>query len=128
MGDRVTRILVVGHDASTTQAIRAILESHGIHVIEASNGFSAMRIISDHAPDLIFIDTCLQGIDCTTLTALIKKNALTCDVPVIAFTPDDTGGWDKRFVHAGCDGSMDVPHCEKEIPGILNRYKLLEDK
>ena len=124
----MTRILIVGHDANTTLAIRAILESHGIHVIEANNGFSAMRIISDHAPDLIFMDTCLQSIDCTTLTALIKKTALTCDVPVIAFTPDYTGGLNKRFVYAGCDGYMDVQLCEKEIPRILNRYKLTEDK
>ncbi len=124
---KMVRILIIGDDVKTEKVIRDILELRGFNVIAASNVFSVMRIINDHIPDLIFMDASLHGIDCITLTTLIKANSITSDVPVITFISDEMKGGNGRFVEAVCDGSINIHLSEKEILRILNKYKLTED-
>lgn len=108
--------------------MKDILELRGYVVIEASNGLSAMRIINDHTPDLIFMDMNLPGMDGITLTKLIKTSTRTSDIPVIALTAAAMKGDRRRFIDAGCDDYISKPFHVKDILDSINRYGKIREQ
>ncbi len=122
------RILVVEDDPKSSRLIKDILELRRYVVIEAGNGLSAMRIINDHIPDLIFMDMNLPGMDGMTLTRLIKTSSKTANIPVIALTAAAMKGDRDRFVQAGCDDYISKPFHVKDILDVIKRYAMPEEQ
>ncbi len=122
------RILVVEDDPKSARLIKDILELRGYVVIEASNGLSAMRIINDHIPDLIFMDMNLPGMDGITLTKLIKTSSKTNNIPVIALTAAAMKGDRSRFIQAGCDDYISKPFHVKDILDSIKKYGKAEEQ
>ncbi len=120
------RILVVEDDPKSARLIKDILELRRYVVIEASNGLSAMRIINDHIPDLIFMDMNLPGMDGITLTRLIKTSSKTVNIPVIALTAAAMKGDRDRFVQAGCDDYISKPFHVKDVLDVIKKYAKAE--
>lgn len=116
------RILVVEDDSKSARLIRDILELRGHSIIEASNGLSAMRMINDRVPDLIFMDINLPGMDGITLTKLIKTSSKTNKIPIIALTAAAMKGDRSRFVQAGCDDYISKPFHVRDVLDVLNKY------
>ena len=116
------RILIVEDDSKSARLIRDILELRGHSVLEAGNGLSAMRMINDLLPDLIFVDINLPGMDGMTLTKLIKTSSKTGRIPVIALTAAAMKGDRARFTQAGCDDYVSKPFHIKDILEMLNKY------
>ncbi len=121
------RILIVEDDPETARLIRDLLELQDYTVIEASNGLSVMRIINEHVPDLIFMDINLPGMDGITLTKLIKSDARTGKIPVIALTSAPLKSDRERFILIGCDGCISKPFHVQEILDIIEEYKKSRD-
>ncbi len=121
------RILILGDNEKASNTLRDMLELRGFNVLSANNIFSVMRIIHSSVPDLIFMDANAPGVVCITFTTLIKTNPLTRTVPVIAFVQEGTENTRELFIQNGYDDFIDLQSCEKEIPGILNKYKLIKD-
>jgi putative two-component system response regulator len=122
------RILVVEDDPKSARLIKDILELRRYVVIEASNGLSAMRIINDHIPDLIFMDMNLPGMDGITLTRLIKTSSKTANIPVIALTAAAMKGDRDRFVQAGCDDYISKPFHVKDVLDVIKKYAKAEEQ
>lgn len=122
------RILVVEDDPKSARLIKDILELRRYVVIEASNGLSAMRIINDHIPDLIFMDMNLPGMDGITLTRLIKTSSKTVNIPVIALTAAAMKGDRDRFVQAGCDDYISKPFHVKDVLDVIKKYAKAEEQ
>ncbi len=116
------RILVIEDDPKNARLIKDILESRTCVVIEAGNGLSAMRIINDHIPDLIFIDMLLPGIDGITLAKLIKTSSRTNNIPIIALTEASMEGDGQRFIQAGCDACISKPFHIKDLIGVIKKH------
>jgi CheY-like chemotaxis protein len=116
------RVLVIEDDPKNARLIKDILESRTCLVIEAGNGLSAMRIINDHVPDLIFIDMFLPGIDGITLTKLIKTSSKTNKIPVIALTEASKEGDGQRFIQAGCDSCISKPFHVKDLIEVIKKH------
>ena len=57
------RILVVDDEAEIRRSVRMILEYEGYDVLEASSGPEGLALIEREAPDLVFLDIKMQGID-----------------------------------------------------------------
>jgi putative two-component system response regulator len=122
------RILVVEDDPKSARLIKDILELRSYVVIEATNGLSAMRIINDHIPDLIFMDMNLPGMDGITLTRLIKTSSKTSNIPVIALTAAAMKGDRSRFIQAGCDDYLSKPFHVKDVLDVIKKYGKTEEQ
>src|SRR5436190_2002687 len=59
----MTRIIVVDDEAPARQHLARILSEHAdVQVIaEAANGFEALEVISEHRPDVVFLDIEMPG-------------------------------------------------------------------
>lgn len=56
-------ILFVEDDTAVREMVMLLLREHGFDVLEASNGYEAIRVLVDHSVDLIFTDVVMPGIN-----------------------------------------------------------------
>jgi two-component system nitrogen regulation response regulator NtrX len=78
------RILVVDDEASIRETLRMILEYEGYDVSQAATGEDAVRLIEREAPDLVFLDIKMPGMD--GLEVLQKVRHLADSTPIVVIS------------------------------------------
>ncbi len=63
MADKPQTILIVEDEHSLNQVYRLILRSEGYNVVSAFNGEEALKLASEHEPDLILLDLRMPHMD-----------------------------------------------------------------
>jgi PAS domain S-box-containing protein len=76
-------ILVVDDEANIRRLLRQELETEGYLVTEAKDGVSALEAIKQAHPDLIITDVMMPRLDGFDLTAVLKTNPKTANIPTI---------------------------------------------
>ena len=103
------RILLVEDNVMNRRLAQFLLKSEGYIVYEATNGREALELVKAHAPDLILMDLQLPELDGFTTTQILKQDATTKDIPVVALTAYAMTGDAERASEAGCDGYITKP-------------------
>ena len=111
----MARILVVEDNAANLKLATFLLESVGHTVIAAPDAEVGLALARDEQPSLILMDIQLPGMDGLEATALLKRDAATRDIPVIALTALAMKGDEERIRAAGCDGYVAKPIAYKEF-------------
>jgi CheY-like chemotaxis protein len=73
-------------------------------------------------PQLIFMDLSLPGTDGLAATQLLKADAATRHIPVVALTAHAMKGDDERARQAGCDGYLTKPIDTRSFPALVARF------
>jgi len=82
-GLAMCRIILIADDSAVFRDLEAkVLETHGYHVIHASNGAETLRKAVEEKPDLILLDIQMPVMDGVQTLALLKKQPETKDIPV----------------------------------------------
>ncbi len=76
-------VLVVDDEPHIRELIRQELEAKGYHVREARNGVEAIAAVKREHPDLITLDVMMPQIDGFDVTAVLKNDPQTSDIPII---------------------------------------------
>ena len=79
-------ILVAEDHLDSRDALRALLEAFGYHVLIAVNGRQAIEVAIQHRPDLVLMDIMMPELDGFEATRTLRQNARTADIPIIAVT------------------------------------------
>lgn len=103
------RILVVEDNMDTYELVRFILEKNGYETFLAMNGRDGVNAATKQMPDLIIMDLSMPEMDGWTATRLIKSNAQTSAIPLIALTAHALPGDRQRAFDAGCDEYITKP-------------------
>ncbi|MBE0681868.1 MAG: response regulator [Anaerolineales bacterium] len=103
------RILVVEDNMDTYELVRFILEKNGYDTFLAVNGRDGVDAASKQMPDLIIMDLALPEMDGWTATRLIKSDARTGSIPLIALTAHVLPGDRQRAIDSGCDDYITKP-------------------
>jgi CheY-like chemotaxis protein len=90
-----TKILLVDDETDFTQPMSFWLKSKGYSVMVASNGESAIKIVKDETPDIVFMDLNMPVMDGVTTVKKIRE--FNKDIPVIIISAYVD---DKRIVEA----------------------------
>lgn len=109
------KILVVEDNAANMTLATFLLESAGHSVLKASDAESGVALARTEQPDLILMDIQLPGMDGLRATGLLKGDAATRDIPVIALTALAMKGDEARIRAAGCDGYIAKPLSYKDF-------------
>ena len=96
--DRQTILLVDDYEEAV-DAWRVYLRSCGFNVLTAGDGPTALAMARGAKPDLVILDVDLPGQSGTEVAAILRSEAATHAIPLIAATgyakarsPGDTGG------------------------------------
>ena len=84
-----TKVLVIDDSNTIRRSAEIFLRQGGYRVVLAEDGFDALSKISDHHPDLIFVDIMMPRLDGYQTCALIKKNPRYAGTPVIMLSSKD---------------------------------------
>ena len=97
------KILLVEDNEMNRDMLSRRLERHGYSVITARDGQEGHQMASSEEPDLILMDVGLPEMDGWEVTRLLKNNATTRHIPIIALTAHAlVSDRDKAF-ESGCD-------------------------
>lgn len=103
------RILVVEDNMDTYELVRFILEKNGYDTFLAVNGRDGVNAATKQLPDLIIMDLAMPEMDGWTATRLIKSDARTGSIPLIALTAHVLPGDRQRAIDSGCDEYITKP-------------------
>jgi twitching motility two-component system response regulator PilG len=116
-GSATSRVKVLVIDDSNTirRSAEMFLQQAGYEVILAEDGFDALAKISDHEPQVIFVDIMMPRLDGYQTCALIKQNPILKSTPVIMLSSKD-GVFDRaRGRLAGSDQYLTKPFTKEAL-------------
>ena len=88
-GERPARILVVDDIDDNRELLRRRLSRRGFEVVEASDGFEALRVVREGEIDLILLDIMMPGMDGTEVLRSLRVARSSIDLPVIMVSAKD---------------------------------------
>jgi len=83
------KVMVIDDSNTIRRSAEIFLTQAGCEVLLAEDGFDALAKITDHRPDVIFVDIMMPRLDGYQTCALIKKNARLTSTPVIMLSSRD---------------------------------------
>ena len=105
----MSKVLIVEDNPANMTLAVFLLESAGHSVICAITAEAGLTMARNEQPHLILMDIQLPGMDGLEATALLKQDAATRAIPVIALTALAMKGDEARIRAAGCDGYIAKP-------------------
>jgi PAS domain S-box-containing protein len=116
-------ILVAEDDPINMMLISEVLGKMGLHVLKATNGKEVMRMLTNHMPDMIFMDVNMPEMDGFSATAQIRLLPQpVCGIPVIALTADAMKEDRDRCIQAGMNDYISKPFRLEELENVLKTY------
>ncbi len=85
-GERPRCVLVVEDEAPTRNVFAAFLRRRGFDVLEAEHGQRALVVARRREPDVIVLDIQMPVLDGLTTAELLKLDASTAHIPLVAVT------------------------------------------
>lgn len=103
------QVLVVEDNDKSMKLFRDVLQATGYRTLEATTGEHAVELAAAHVPALVLMDVQLPGIDGVETLALLRHDARTAAIPVLALTAQAMHGDRARLLDAGFDGYLAKP-------------------
>ena len=116
------RILLVEDHEDNRNIYRTILEHFGYQVVIAMDGQSGIRLAREEQPDLILMDLSIPVVDGWEATRVLKDDAATRTIPVIALSAHALEEDRARAREAGCDGYLAKPVEPRKVLEEVARF------
>jgi two-component system phosphate regulon response regulator PhoB len=125
-------ILVVEDEQPIREMVGFALENSGYEVQEATNARQAQTLIADGVPDLILLDWMLPDVSGIDYARRLKKEDLTCEIPIIMLTARSEEEDKILGFESGADDYVTKPFSPRElvarIKAVLRRGGPLADQ
>ncbi len=83
------KVMIIDDSNTIRRSAEIFLNQAGCEVILAQDGFDALSKITDHEPDVVFVDIMMPRLDGYQTCSLIKRNAKYRTTPVIMLSSKD---------------------------------------
>lgn len=111
-------ILVVDDEAHIRRLLSHELAQRGYDVIEAANGNEAITLTRKHFPDLITLDVLMPDINGLDVTAVLRSDPETKDIPIIIISVME---YQERALEIGADDYVHKPFDTEDILEKIGR-------
>jgi two-component system, cell cycle response regulator DivK len=108
-------ILIVDDSIDNRDVYGMFLEHFGYTVLSACNGWEGVQQARTNHPDLILMDISMPVLDGFEATELLKLDAETQDIPVIAITAHDDFQSRSRALEIGFESYLTKPAQPRRI-------------
>lgn len=113
-------ILIIEDNPANMKLASLLLRHAGHAVLCAPDAESGLTMARSARPDLILMDIQLPGMDGLAATALLKQDAATCAIPVIALTAMAMKEDRAKSESAGCDAYIAKPLRHQELYAAID--------
>src|SRR5438552_15040505 len=109
------KVMVIDDSNTIRRSAEIFLLQAGCTVILAEDGFDALAKITDHQPELIFVDIMMPRLDGYQTCALIKKNTRFHQTPVVMLSSKDGLFDSARGRMVGSDQYLTKPFTKESL-------------
>ena len=110
-----TRALIIDDSPTVVAALRKVLRSAGYQTREALDAEHGLTLMEQEAPDLVFLDIILPGMNGFGALRAIRKNPAIQHVPVIMISGNEHATEQFYANRIGADDFMKKPFSRYEI-------------
>jgi len=111
----MSTVLIVEDNEKNMKLVRDVLQVKGYRTLEAGSAEDGIRLAIEHKPDLVLMDIQLPGMNGIDALGVLRKDATTAGIPVIAVTASVMQQDRKLITEAGFDGYIGKPINLKEF-------------
>jgi len=108
-------VLIVDDNEKNLRLARDVLRYAGLRTIEAATAADGVRLAAEHLPDVILMDVRLPDSDGPAALVMLRGQAATAGIPVVAVTSSAMMGDRERLLAAGFDGYLEKPISVKDF-------------
>jgi two-component system cell cycle response regulator DivK len=121
MSERPT-VLVDDDNEKNMKLARDVLRFAGFQTLEATSGGESISLAHEHLPDVILMDIRLPDMDGTVAARMLKDDARTARIPIVALTSLAMKGDRELLLAAGFDGYLEKPIDVREFPDQVRSF------
>ena len=103
------KVLIVEDNELSMKLVHDLLEVRGYELFQARFGGEALRLVREAHPDLILLNIQLPDISGLDVARVLKADAATRAIPVVAVTAFAMPGDEEKARAAGVDGYVTKP-------------------
>ena len=115
-------ILIIEDNVKNLKLVRDVLQFHGYLTLEAETGEAGIELTREQRPALILMDVQLPGMDGRTVLKVLRADAGSQRIPIIALTAFAMKGDRESLLDEGFDDYMAKPIDIKELPKVVERH------
>ncbi len=115
-------ILIVEDEPRNLKLVRDLLQVSGYTTIEATDGKQSVDLAKARKPDLILMDIQMPVMDGLEAIRILKADATTRNIPILALTSYAMKGDKERILEAGCNGYLAKPIDIQELLKKVAQY------
>ncbi len=109
-------ITIIDDEPQNIELLCDLLQVTGYSTNVATNGKEGVELAKTSKPDLILMDIQMPEMDGLEATRILKTDAATKDIPILALSSYAMKGDKERILAAGCDEYLSKP---LDIKGLL---------
>src|SRR4029079_17086498 len=113
-------ILIVEDNEKNMKLVRDVLQVKGYQTLEAGTAEDGIRLANERKPDLVLMDIQLPGMNGIEALGVLRADAATAEIPVIAVTASVMQQDRKLITEAGFDGYIGKPISLAEFLDAVN--------
>ncbi len=113
-------VLVVDDEAPTRKVFATVLRRRGFEVLEAEHGQNALAMARRAEPDAIVLDIQMPVLDGVTTAELLKLDASTAHIPLIAVTGHPFEGGEEEARRYGFSAYLPKPLPPDELAEAIS--------
>ena len=115
-------ILIIDDNEDIRTLIKAVLNTYGFNVIEASDGQIGVQMLRDQRPDLVVCDINMPGMDGYQTLGAVRESSTTAPTPFILMTGLDSRVGFRRGMTCGADDYLVKPFAPDElVEAVMSR-------
>ncbi len=116
-------LLIVEDNDVNRKLVVDMAQFHGMSVLEADNGDTAIALAKEHMPTIILMDIQLRGkISGVEAMVALKSDENTKHIPIIAVTAFAMRGDKERILETGCEEYISKPFTMDSLFKVIGRY------
>jgi twitching motility two-component system response regulator PilH len=108
-------VLVVDDSATIRAVLGKMLAQDGHTVLKAPDGETAIQLANRHAPDLIFLDIVLPGMNGFAVLRALRRDPVTRDIPIVMISGNLQATEQFYVQRFGADDFMKKPFGRSEV-------------
>ena len=117
--------LIIDDNRQTAEALNSLLHLWDIDTRIALMPSSAMAILNDNLPDIIFLDVNMPGLNGFEVLAYIRREPRLMKIPVIIITSDDQPETAKKALQGGAQALVIKPVMPETLEEALKKAGLI---
>ena len=117
--------LIVDDSRSARVVLQRMLEAHQLDVETAESAEDALQYLSEHRPDVIFMDHMMPGMDGFEAVQAIKDNPNTATIPIMMYTSQEGELYVGQARALGAVGVLPKQIEPVEVSRVLKSLRLI---